>query len=310
MNLKQLRYVIVLSEQGSFSKAAEELNISQPSLSQYVRKIEQEIGIELFDRSGSVIRLTDAGREYIAAGRKIIDIEHQLMGRFSDIKDNKSGSLSIGISPHRSVCILPPAIACFRKLYPGIQVSVDERVGQELLDRAERGDYDICIATTPVDEKIFECVSIMDDECILAVPEGSQTDLELRKKSVGMKERKYPAVDVSLLNNREFITLAQPQLMQRILSDICEDYGISIKKPVVCTSLSATATLVAEGVGCALIPSSILNYGMKGISCYSVKQDIPHRNIVVLYRKGQLLSKAVRDLIKILKNEKNIKPEE
>lgn len=304
MNLKQLKYVIVLAEQGSFSKAADELNISQPSLSQYVRKIEQELNIELFDRSGSVIRLTDAGKAYIEAGQKIIDIEHQLMGKFSDINNNRFGSIVIGVSPHRSVCLLPPAIAAFRKKYPGIQVNIDERVGQELLDKAERGEYDICITTTPVDTHVFECEHLLVDECILAVPEGSELELRLSATAKKMAGHKYPAVDVKEIDNADFITLAEPQLMQRILYDICAEYGISIKKNAVCTSLSATLALVQEGIGAALLPTSIVKHGNSRIKCFSIRQDIPHRDIVVIYRKGQRLSSASKDMIEILK--KNI----
>ena len=85
MNLKQFRYVLTLADEGSFSRAAETLNIKQPSLSQYIKKIEKEVGMELFDRSGGDVRLTDAGRAYIDIGRKMLDLEHQLEGRFSDL---------------------------------------------------------------------------------------------------------------------------------------------------------------------------------------------------------------------------------
>lgn len=301
MNLKQLKYVIVLAEQGSFSRAAEELNISQPSLSQYVRKIEQELDIELFDRSGSVIRLTDAGRAYIEAGRKIIDIEHQLLGQFSDLKNNETGSIIIGASPHRSMCILPPVVAAFRKKYPGIQVIIDERVGQELLDKAERGEYDICLTTAPVDTHIFECEHILADECILAVPSGSELDLCLHATSKKMAGRRFPAIDIKEIDHSDFITLAEPQLMQRILYDLCADYGISVNKTVVCTSLAATYSLVCEGIASALLTSSIVKNGNDNVQCYSIRQDIPHREVVVVYRKGQRLSEAAKEMIALLK---------
>lgn len=73
MNAKQFKYVLTLANQGSFSKAAEVLEISQPSLSQYVKKIEQQIGLPLFDRINGVVRLTDAGRLYINTGRKVLE---------------------------------------------------------------------------------------------------------------------------------------------------------------------------------------------------------------------------------------------
>ena len=76
MNTKQLKYGLVLARDGSFSRAANTLNITQPSLSQYIRKIEKELGTELFDRANGDVRLTDAGRVYLEAGRQILDLEH------------------------------------------------------------------------------------------------------------------------------------------------------------------------------------------------------------------------------------------
>ena len=96
MNMKQLRYAVVLAQKGSFSSAAEALAISQPSLSQYIKKIENEIGLELFDRTNGDVRLTDAGRVYIEAGRKILDLEHQMEVSFSDLAAHKTGSLIVG----------------------------------------------------------------------------------------------------------------------------------------------------------------------------------------------------------------------
>ncbi len=85
MNTKQLKYVLTLVREGTFSRAAEVLNITQPSLSQYIKKIEKEIGLELFDRANGDIRLTDAGRVYVEAGRKILDLEHQMENSFTDL---------------------------------------------------------------------------------------------------------------------------------------------------------------------------------------------------------------------------------
>ena len=107
MNTKQLHYVLTLAHEGSFSKAADTLNITQPSLSQYIKKIEREIGLELFDRANGDIRLTDAGRVYIDAGKKILDIEHQMENSFTDMADHKTGSLIIGAAPYRAASMLP-----------------------------------------------------------------------------------------------------------------------------------------------------------------------------------------------------------
>lgn len=92
MNMKQFRYVLILADKGSFSKVAEGLNVSQPSLSQYIKRIEHDLGVILFDRTGGNVRLTDAGRVYIEAGKKILDTERQMQKQFSDLTANQAGS--------------------------------------------------------------------------------------------------------------------------------------------------------------------------------------------------------------------------
>lgn len=299
MNMKQFRYVLVLASEGSFSRAAETLGISQPSLSQYLKKIEKEVHAILFDRSGSEIRLTDAGRAYIDAGRKILDIERQMEGRISDIAGYKAGTLVVGISPHRAVCLMPVVIKRFNSLYPGIQVILDERTGHELLDGAEHGDYDLCITTAPVDVKVFDAVKIMDEEVVLASSSENQMAGNV------LKRRKYPAVDIKVLNNAPIITLSQEQLMQSMLDAQCAVYGIHYRMAASCRSIEAQLAMVRAGLGMAMVPAGIDKFGDDGVKYYSIIQDLPLREIVVAFRKEQYLSKPMKDFIEVLKGIEN-----
>lgn len=98
MNAKQFKYVLVLANEGSFSKAADTLNITQPSLSQYIKKIEREVGLPLFDRTNGDVRITGAGRVYIETVRQILNLEYQGETAFSDFAGNRDGSLTIGVA--------------------------------------------------------------------------------------------------------------------------------------------------------------------------------------------------------------------
>lgn len=105
MNTKQFQYVLTLAHEGSFSKAADTLNITQTSLFQYIKKVEKEIGLYLFDRKKGDIRLTDTELVYIDAGKKILDIEYQMENCFTDLVSYKTGSLIIGAAPYRAASI-------------------------------------------------------------------------------------------------------------------------------------------------------------------------------------------------------------
>ena len=295
MNMKQFRYVLVLASEGSFSGAAAALGISQPSLSQYLKKIEKEVGATLFDRSGSEIRLTDAGRAYMDAGKRILDIERQMEGRIADINNHKSGSLIVGISTYRAVCLMPEVLVQFAKLYPGIHIVLEERAGRELLDGAEHGEFDLCVTAAPVSPKLFLCERIMDEEVVLAVSSHQKPEAKQ------VEGRKYPAVDVRLLDNAPLITLSRTQLMQRILDDVCDTYGLQYSVAVDCRSIEAQLAMVRAGLGMALVPSGVRSADDGGIGYYSIAQPLPRRQIVVAWRKEQYLSRPMVDLVALLK---------
>ena len=288
MNLKQFRYVLTLADEGSFSRAAETLNIKQPSLSQYIKKVEKEVGMELFDRSGGDVRLTDAGRAYIDIGRKMLDLEHQLEGRFSDLASFKSGSIVIGISAHRSVALMPPIVSAFKSLYPGITLRIVERYRAELVEAAEHGEFDLVITTLPVDTALFTYETLFVEENVVA-----------SKKPLPSEDgAKYPVISASTLNGLSFAMLNEEHLMQRELDELIEKHGLMLKKEVECTSLEALVEMVKEGIGAAFIPACLAKD--PSLHYYSIKETVPKREIVVMYRREQYLSKAVLDLKELM----------
>lgn len=288
MNLKQFRYVLTLADEGSFSRAAETLNIKQPSLSQYIKKIEKELGMELFDRSGGDVRLTDAGRAYIDIGRKMLDLEHQLEGKFSDIASFKSGSIVIGISAHRSVALMPPIVSSFKSLYSAITLKIVERYRAELIEAAGHGEFDLVITTLPVDTSIFTYETLFVEENVVA----SKYPLPSEKGT------KFPVISASALNGLSFAMLNEEHLMQRELNELIKKHGLKLNKEVECTSLEALVEMVKEGIGAAFIPACLAKD--PSLHYYSIKETVPKREIVVMYRRDQYLSKAVLDLKKLM----------
>lgn len=301
MNMKQLRYVLALAHEGSFSKAADSLGISQPSLSQYIKKIESEQGVRLFDRTGSEVRITDAGRVYIDAGRRILDLEQQMERRFEDLAANRSGSIVVGVSPHRCIHLMPEIAKRFRALYPGMYLLIEERSGPSLLDDAEHGQFDLCIANLPVDEKIFRYQFMMKEEVLLAVRADTPFCRRLEKTAVRTAGRRCPAVDFREMAGETFVTLGETQPTQKRLDEMCAAEGIEINTAVECRTIETQFAMVRAGIGAALIPSGFSLFGSEEkVEYFSFVQSVPYRDVAVVYRKDQYLSKAVKDLITIM----------
>lgn len=297
MNLKQFKYVLTLARSESFAKAADSLNISQPSLSQYVKKIEQQLGVELFDRTGGTVRLTDAGRIYIEAGRKILDLERQMYGQFNDLAEYKTGSIVVGTSPYRCAAMMPLVAKQFQTQYPGMYIVVEEMTSQELIDNAAHGQFDLCLTMLPLDERKFCYEKITEEELILVVPSDYPP-----LPAVHLADRKYPAIDTGVIDHQPMIMITENQWMQQALDQIAVDYRLSFRRAAVVKSLEAQIAMVRAGVGMALLPSGIERFCAPGeVTCYSFAQQLPKREVVVMWQKERCLNQVTQDLIGTMK---------
>lgn len=297
MNTKQLKYARVLAKAGSFSKAANELNISQPSLSQYIKKIETDAGVTLFERTGGYVKLTDAGRVYIEAGEKILSVEKGMESAFLDVKEYKTGSLTVGMSHFRTSEMLVALSRDFKSKYPGICLVVEEDVLGEILDCAERGVYDIAIAPAPIDENVFRAEKVMEEELVLAVPKS----LSNRFNPKIIEGKKYPAVDLVELQNAPFIMGESAQAVQSAFNSLLKKYGVSVDAQIVIKRLEMQLELAKQGLGIALIPTGIKRENDEKVVYYSLIQDLPKREIMAIYKKDAHLSCVGRYFIDLMK---------
>lgn len=296
MNTKQFQYVLTLAHEGSFSRAADTLNITQPSLSQYIKKIEREIELELFDRTNGDVRITDAGRVYIEAGKRILDIEHQMENSFTDLAAYKTGSLIIGAAPYRAASMMPAIASSFQSLHPGVHLIVREGTTAELVEGMEHGEYDLALTLLPIDKRLFNYEPVVEEELILAVS-GSHSPIP----ATMVDGRKHPAVDASILNGKSMVMLTEPQFMQKQLENLIIDYKLKVSTAAVVKSLEAQIEFVKAGVGMALMPSGIERFCKPGdVVFYSFTDPLPKREVVVMWRKEQKLSKTAEELKEVI----------
>ena len=298
MNARQFRYILVLAAEGSFSKAAKVLNISQPSLSQYVKKIEKQCGLSLFERTNNEVRLTDAGRVYIEAGRKILDIEHQMEGQFTDLMDKKTGSLIIGTAPYRAAGMMPGVAARFQTLHPGMHLVIREGTTAELEEGMQHGEFDLCLTMLPVDPLCFEVEKVKEEELILAVPASFSEDLAVEDAPA---RGAFPLTSIRKLDGRRLVMLSEGQYMREMLERLAAENGLSIRPAAIVKSLEAQIEMVKAGVGMAVVPSGIEHFAAHGeVRFYAFCEDLPKRELAVMWRKGQPLSETAKELKALL----------
>lgn len=146
MNLKQAKYVKTIAECGSVTAAAKTLFVSQPSLSQMLRQIEEEIGLPIFDRSVSPIRLTYAGEKYLQAAERILAASAELESQLREIRQEHSGRLRLGISVTRAMQVMPLVIPVFAEQYPGVTLELTESGSGTLEKLLLEGKIDLALA--------------------------------------------------------------------------------------------------------------------------------------------------------------------
>lgn len=294
--------MLTLAKTKSFSEAARELEISQPSLSQYIKKLEEQLKVKLVDYSSGEVSLTDAGQVYVEIGSRMLDLQHSMENQLSDISNYKSGSIRIGISPYRCIHMMPEIARKFKQSFPGIHLILDEYVGSELLDAASKGAFDLFVTTLPVDEKLYNYEHLISEEMVVVIPKQLSQHDYISKKAINNSNRNYPAIDLNLLNHLDFVFLGEKQVMQIRLNDLCDKFGIQLKKAVECVSIEAQLALVEKGIGAALVPSSVIDKSKNNsFSIFSLEQTDSSREIVVCHRKGQYLTTPVIKLIEIMK---------
>jgi len=301
MNNRSQQYVLYTAQERSISRAAKRLGISQPSLSQYIQKLEEELGTLLFDRSVSPIVITEAGKIYIKAAEKIIDVESRMKSELEDLEEQKTGRLVIGASPYRSTYIMPEILARFKQRFPGIQVELDEQITTELQEAAERGAFDFAITTLPVDEAIFIYEPLMKEELVLAVsrthPIHSQIQFAQEKGS------RFPVAHFRDFAELDFVVLGEEQYLHKIFDELCTQTNCFPRKSIICTNVQAAHAMVETGIGATIIPHSSIKRDGKNrtVNYYLLSELSVIRDTVVIYKRGHYLSSPAKEMIKLLK---------
>src|ERR1700716_4352625 len=150
MEMHQLRYFVTVVREGTFTKAAERLFITQPSLSEQIRKLETELGSPLFQRLGRRLTLTDAGEALLPHAQKVLFEVEQARARVQEVRGLRRGRLSVGVLPSAAARLLPQFLADFQRQHPGVEVALrEENLSADFEQMVHDGVLDLAIIRLP-----------------------------------------------------------------------------------------------------------------------------------------------------------------
>ena len=304
MNLKEIEYAITIYTEGSFSKAAEKLFISQPALSQSIKRLEEELQTLLFIREGHTVKLTPAGKMLVDDGLAMLQIRDHLTDKISNIVNMQEGIIKFGISPFYSKYYLPWILPSFKK-YPGVKIEVVEEISKVLEESVLDDRLDFCLVPlNPVHPRL-SYLGISQEEIFLAVPKGHPINQRCTVSS-GLQY-----MDLREVRNEPFIMLKQVQKFSEMSTRFFKEAGYSPRVIFETLSWDTVNVLVASDMGVGFVPTVLTkeSFANKKNNYYHIAGINAFRTYAVAFKKEAELSKPVNILIKECERVFNEKPE-
>jgi len=211
MDFRELTYITAIAHTGNISRAAEELYITQPSLSHFLQQLENQYGLPLFRRVRGRYLPTDAGAAYLAAAQEILDRKKKLDIQLARLQDPDSGSLRVGFSPMRAATLLPLVLPAFRQNYPHVKLILKEEVADTLNDQLGRGELDLCFFAMGKIDPAFEYQVLREEEILLALSPHHPAAAKAKQ----LKTDPFPFLALESLSDVTFLLLTPQHRLGR-----------------------------------------------------------------------------------------------
>jgi DNA-binding transcriptional LysR family regulator len=261
MELRHLRYFVAVAEEENVTRAAERLHVSQPPLSWQIRDLEQELGVDLFERTARSVSLTEAGKIFLREARAVLQRAEEATAKVRAAGRRPTGNLSVGFAPSLTVDLLPTALRSFQKNHPSVRVSLHDMSSEEMLRGLRRGDIQLALMAHPGRclPRGFGSQALLDHHYLIALP----TDHPLAKRrSLRITEiRNLPLLGYSRSGypeySRDILTLLGGKTGgKKQTSPFAEEYD----------SGSSLIAAVQSGRGIALVSEGLSQIAGKGIT--------------------------------------------
>ncbi len=308
-------YVYEVYKERSFSKAASNLYISQPSLSARIIKIEEKLGMPIFDRSTSPLRLTEFGELYIEAIEQINKIEKGIEDRINDMNVLRIGELSVGASNVFAAYVVPPVIAEFKSKFSGVNIRLIEGNTATLEEMLASNDIDIVIDNNQYDKELYDRELYMNEQILLAVPKVFEEYEKTKSYALSeecIKEKRYkdadfPAVPLSEFKSVPFIMLT-PNNDTRIRGDkMCREAGF---RPNIALEVhqQATAYMIATTkIGATFISDMVIEKipAHDSMAYYKIDSEAADRAVYFYFKKHKYKTKAMLEFMRLISQGKD-----
>lgn len=302
MNIHELNYVLCIAKHQNMTKAAQELFISQPTLSKHLGKLERELGIKLFSRSDNCYIPTHAGRRYMEYASQVLALTKDWEKELADLRSLNAGELNVAFPLMRSSCMIPWILPAFQQMHPGIRLNFLEEtyaVQERLLSDS---GIDFAIFSDGNLNPKLEYETLGREEILLAVSR-SHPMAEGYPDSEHMA-KPYPIVDWDKLRNEKFILHFPEQNTGAITERLLKKHKIQPEVPFYTRNTQAALLLVQQSLGICFAPETYIRsmtFHTPPV-CFSLGDEEAFTSTILAYRKGAYLTGYALDFIQIAKD--------
>jgi LysR family hydrogen peroxide-inducible transcriptional activator len=288
MELHQLRYFCAVADTGSFSRAAERSHVSQPSLSQQILKLEDELGARLFDRLGRSVRLTELGKTFLPRARAVLRELEAAKGEVVEQKDSVSGSISLGVIPTVAPYFVPSLLTSFSRKFPQVRLTVVEEITPILLERLRAGTVDVTILALPIRGSEFETAALLTERLFAVLPK--QHKLAARR-SLSLKD----------LRAEPFLLLRDGHCFRDTAVAACDRARLHPQIVFESGQFSSLLSMVSVGMGVSIVPEMAVD---RNARCRYVRIGDPQaaRTIGVATLRGRSQTRSLRVFLELLRS--------
>lgn len=291
MELHQLRYFCAVAETGSFSRAAEQSHVSQPSLSQQILKLEDELGARLFDRLGRSVRLTELGKTFLPRARTVLRELEAAKGDVVEGKESIGGPVVVGVIPTVAPYFLPSRLTTFSHKFAQVQLSVVEEITPILLERLRGGTIDIAVLALPVRGHEFETEALLTERLFAALPRKHKLN---SRASLSLKD----------LRAEPFLLLRDGHCFRDTAVAACGRARLHPQIVFESGQFSSLLSMGGAGMGVSIVPEMAIE---KKSQCryVSIADDHAFRTIGSAILRGRSMTRAQAALLDHLSEGKN-----
>jgi len=286
MDIPNLYAFVAVADTGSFSEASEHLFITQPAVSKRVSGLETELDVQLFDRIGRKVTLTEAGNALLTRARSILQQVEDSKRAIQNLSGHIAGKLSIGTSHHIGLHRLPPILRAFTQAYPDVELDLHFMDSEEACQAIEHGDLELGIVTLPLNpEKILHTYEIWPDPLDIVVNHDHPL---VKLKNISPKQL---ADYTAILPTRGTYT-------RQIFEHTMRKHKLELNVGLSTNYLETIKMMVSVGLGWSVLPRSMLNKELITLDIKGIKLE---RKLGIVWHSGHTLSNAATAMSKMLK---------